>query len=79
MQKLNSKRNDALPLVRTLKKGEKITYHQGFLAIDRGTEPGLRAIAKEFGQLAEKGLVALTQQRVGPREMGQFNYIATGL
>ena len=54
-----------LDQLRSLKYGEKIIYHVGFLANDRGDEKNnpISQIARLAWDLSEKGLIALTQRK----------------
>lgn len=59
--------------VRDARPGERVTYHEGWLVVDREGNSLVSLIAHAAHCLAGQGLLRLTQQRLGPE---RFRYIA---
>lgn len=59
--------------VRDARPGERVTYHEGWLVVDREGNSLVSLIAHEAGRLQRQGQLRLTQERLGPE---RFRYIA---
>lgn len=63
-------------LIHAMRKGSSLTYHKGFLALDKDAHrfsADIRKLARAVWTLYEAGFVTLTQRRLGPFS---YEYIA---
>lgn len=75
--------NDIIPKMMMLKPGERLIYHTGNLAVDRGAHSDIRSnvvqIAKKAMELSDEKRAHLTQRRLlSPNGHPYYEYIITG-
>jgi len=69
---------DMIKDIKALKKGERITFYTGHMAVDRNNDMtrALAAFSDEVSTMVEGGLVTTVQKKVG---IHKFDHIAVGL
>lgn len=63
--------------VRALRPGASIVYHTGYLGRDRLLDFTAHVVGDRAMRLCSQGLVHLTQRRVGHKDAGVCEYLAT--
>ncbi len=65
----------AVKLLRTLRPGQHLVYHVGYLPHDRTSDARVAEVAEEAQQLYQRGLIELLQRR---RDEYFYEYVAVG-